>query len=266
MTTSHDRDLGPHAGHDRLLIAAHAAGNLAASDLELAESILAACPDCRSLHDDLRAIAASTHDLPAPARPTGLDFRISAEDAARLAPGGWSRRWLRPFRTTGWATLRPLAAGLTTLGLAGLLLTVIPSFQLGAGGAAVLSTVGAAIPPATQEQNRGAATAAPTVAGDTTGAASSAVPPGGSPVPLGPASGATAAPVPTADEAYGSASGSPVPAAPGDGTSEFSSGGKSTGEASAESGGPSVLAVASVALLALGLALFALRRLAIRLD
>jgi hypothetical protein len=49
------------------------------------------------------------------------DYRLTAEDAARLRPSGW-RRLLEWLAAPG-STVRPLATGLATLGVIGLLLT-----------------------------------------------------------------------------------------------------------------------------------------------
>lgn len=132
MTFRDERpDAGRHAHHDRLLIAAHAAGDLTGRDRERAEALLSDCAACRDLATELRAVRASTLDLPPVVRPAGLDFRLSAEQAARLdRRRGW-RRLLRPFGGPSSAA-RPLAAAFTTLGLAGLLLAATPSF-LGSG-------------------------------------------------------------------------------------------------------------------------------------
>jgi len=113
----------------RVAEAADRAGSLPAD--------LAACPDCVALHSDLVAIAAALPDAAIPARPR--DYRLGPADAARLRRTGW-RRWLAAVGTSrdtvtrplaiGLTTLglaRPLAIGLTTLGLAGLLLTALPS-------------------------------------------------------------------------------------------------------------------------------------------
>ena len=127
MTTrTHRPDAGPHDTHDRLLIAARAAGDLTGRDLDRAEVLLAACDRCRALLEELRAIAAATRHLPPAPRPPALDFRLTPDRAAALARGrGW-RRFLRPFGRTGIGAVRPLAAAFTTLGVAGLLLAALP--------------------------------------------------------------------------------------------------------------------------------------------
>jgi len=85
---------------------------------------LAACPDCVALHSDLVAIAAALPDAAIPVRPR--DYRLGPADAARLRRTGW-RRWFAAVGSSRDTVTRPLAIGLTTLGLAGLLLTALPS-------------------------------------------------------------------------------------------------------------------------------------------
>ena len=106
-----------HAAHDLALVAeaADRGGRLPGAQ--------AACPDCLALHADLVLIAAALPDSAVPARPR--DFTLTADDAARLRPAGW-RRWFATLGTSRDAVSRPLAIGLTTLGLAGLLVATIP--------------------------------------------------------------------------------------------------------------------------------------------
>lgn len=126
-------DPAGHAGHDQLLVAAYAAGDASGADLERAAALVASCPECARLHRDLRALSAALGAAPAPARPR--DFRLTAEDAARLSrPTGW-RRVLAPFAGARSAT-GPLAASLAALGLAGLLLGGGVRVDLGLGGSA----------------------------------------------------------------------------------------------------------------------------------
>lgn len=129
-----------HADHDRLLVAAFAAGDAAGAELERATALVAACPDCAALHHDLRAIATALPDLPAPARPR--DFRLTAQQAAALRPAGW-RRWLAPLAGPRFSFAAPLGTGLAALGIAGLLL----AGSLGAPAGADLATGGAAAQP-----------------------------------------------------------------------------------------------------------------------
>ena len=95
------------------------AGDLAGAELAAAESLVASCGGCADLAHDLVAIRSAITTLPAPARRR--DYRLTAEDAARLRPSGWRRviDWL----AAPGSTVRPLATGLATLGLVGLLMT-----------------------------------------------------------------------------------------------------------------------------------------------
>jgi anti-sigma factor RsiW len=137
-----DRFPDPHAQHDPLLVAALAAGDLATADRELAESLTSRCTDCALLEADLRAITAASAALPGRTRPR--DFTLRAEDAARLRRRGW-RGVVRAFAGPGAGALRPLATGLTTLGIAGLLVAAMPAFPL--GGSAGTPALSAAASP-----------------------------------------------------------------------------------------------------------------------
>lgn len=136
MTSPDQRDRqaappGAHARHDTFLVAAHAAGDLSDASLRAVEAQLATCSACSALYDDLRAIAGATKSLSRvtiPASAAGRDFRLTPEDAARLNRGrGW-RRLLQPLAGSGAAWTRPFATAMTTIGLAGILMTtVLPS-------------------------------------------------------------------------------------------------------------------------------------------
>jgi hypothetical protein len=119
----HVPDLRSHATHDLELVAAHASRDLGGRDLESATALVAGCDACAELHADLRAIAAALPATPAPRRRR--DFRLTPEQAASLGPAGW-RRLLAPFGSPRFAFAAPLGAGLATLGLAGLLVGVVP--------------------------------------------------------------------------------------------------------------------------------------------
>jgi hypothetical protein len=136
-----DRFRASHAEHDPLLIAAFSAGDLGAADREQAELLVSSCTECALLEADLRAIASATVALPKPVRQR--DFSLSAEDAARLRKSGW-RGFVRTLAGPRSAALKPLATGLTTLGIAGLLLAALPAIQLGSSA----GSPGAAAPAA----------------------------------------------------------------------------------------------------------------------
>jgi hypothetical protein len=239
MTTrTHGPPSGSHDVHDRLLVAARAAGDLAGRDLDRAELLLAGCERCHGLLGELRAIAAATRSLPPAQRPATLDFRLSPERARRLARGrGW-RRLLRPFGRTGIGTIRPLAATFTTLGVAGLLLAALPmlpftgaaTFQTGPGGSSE-----------TREANHESFALATAPSGDLSF----------DPLVLkaqAPSVGGTLN-VAASDEA---ALGAPT-------------GGIEPGDGSKGSGDPAPLVILSTGFLGTGLGLFLLRRAAIRL-
>jgi hypothetical protein len=116
-----------HLGHDPLLVAAAAdrGGRLA--------EVIAACAECVTLLRDLRVLALAAPAAAIPRRPR--DLRLTIDDARRLRQRGW-RRILAGFGAGRDAVTRPLAMGLTTLGLVGLLLGSVqpgPPFA-GAGG------------------------------------------------------------------------------------------------------------------------------------
>jgi hypothetical protein len=229
----------PHAGHDAILVAALAADDLHDTARSDAEALVAACSACAALHADLRAIAAATKALPAPVRTR--DYRLTAAQAERLRPSAM-RRWLEAFASPRLAVTRPLAVAFTTLGIAGLLLTAIPA----AGPVGLLSGAAdraAAQAPEAGEMGGPAASVAPEFVG---------TPPAAEPLPgegsLG-AGGAAAVPGsgdPTGNESEGVGDASASPTA----TRDLSLGRGSD---------PPWLAMLSTGLLAVGLALFALR-------
>jgi hypothetical protein len=146
MTEPHMPNATPaHALHDPERIAALAAREpeLKTPELTAAQALIDACADCRDLYTDLRALQVAVATSMTPARPR--DFTISAADAQRLRGSGW-RRVVRFFGSSRDAFSRPLAIGFTTIGVVALLISAVPSIQLGGGTAAVLSTVGNAVP------------------------------------------------------------------------------------------------------------------------
>ncbi len=128
-----------HADHDLVGIAAHAAGDATGAELDTALAQVAACPECATLHHDLRAIALALPALPAPARRR--DFRLTPAQAASLRPSAW-RRLLAPLAGPRFAFAGPLGTGLATLGIAGFLVA----------GAAGLPVAGTASAPAVNPQ------------------------------------------------------------------------------------------------------------------
>jgi anti-sigma factor RsiW len=116
-----------HASHDTMLVASLADHSLAATEREAAEALIASCGLCAALHVDLLALRAATRAMPTPTRPR--DYTLTPDDAAHLHPSGW-RRLVAAFGTSRDAFSRPLAVGLTTLGLAGLLVATGPSLLM----------------------------------------------------------------------------------------------------------------------------------------
>jgi hypothetical protein len=187
--TSHDR-------HDPLLVAALAAGDLAATDRVHATELIRTCTDCATLHDDLVAIARATATVPPPITTRPRDFRLSPEQAARLRPSGW-RRLVGAFAGPRLAFTRPLGIGLTTIGLAGLLLSNVSLGFLGgsastAGPAPYGASSGAGgVTPESQTDGRGSAIGA---GGDTAAEPAASAAPAAS----APAASAYAAALPSA--------------------------------------------------------------------
>ena len=196
-----------HDAHDVLLIAALAdrdPGALRSFDREHAERWIATCPDCAALHADLLALAAAAPSAAIPTRPR--DFRLTPEQAAHLRPNAW-RRFIGAVGSSRDVFTRPLAIGLTTLGLAGLLVAAIPTLSFGSASSAAPGyvPVGAAV-----DQSSGAGGAAP----QTDVARESATDSGSTIAAAAPSAAASMAPAPaaaasTAPEALG---------APGQGT------------------------------------------------
>lgn len=252
-----DRSPASHAEHDLLLIAALAAGDLDPGEREVADRLVATCADCALLAADLQVIAAATAVLPAPARRR--DFSLSSEVAARLRRPGW-RGLVAGLAGPRGALLRPLATGLTTLGLAGLLLASLPGIPLGGSAAApaTVSAPGASAAPAeaaaspnpgsVESDAANAPAASPLTRDDTQGVSQSGR-------PVVPAGGQQASPIAFGDGTPGDRSGvdrlasenDPEPADP-------------------TPGATSPVVVLSGALLILGLGLFGLRWTARRLS
>lgn len=138
------------------LIVALDAGDLAGAERLAAESLAASCTGCAALIADLAAIRGAMTALPV--APRRRDYRLTAEDAARLRPSA-GRRLLEWLAAPG-STVRPLAAGLATLGIVGLLLTSgLPGMLSGFGGTGAAS-------PATAPERSLTGSGAPDESGD----------------------------------------------------------------------------------------------------
>ena len=278
----------PHARHDRYLVAA-----LAADDVEPivrvdAEALVASCRDCAELLADLRSIAVATAALPMV--PRTRDFRISAADAARLRPRGW-RALLDALGGARASFSRPLATGLTTLGIVGLLVSTIPGALSGislGGGTAGAAPISAQAP----EAGRNSAGSPSSAYGGSDTAASQAPVPFGSAAPSAAASAAATTPTQvkvdqaspgaelgSAGQAVGSArrvsgDGAGVPPGGSKGGPRAGAGAEADGLAMDQAvrdaalptngrpSGPSLLLIGSIVCLALGAGLFAIQRLA----
>jgi hypothetical protein len=116
-----------HATHDPLLIAGDLDGTLDARERTRVHDWLAGCSACSTLRADLVTLAAATHYLPMPRRPR--DFALTEADAQRAASRGW-RRMFGAIASPRDRFTRPLAIGLTTMGLAGLLIANAPTMAI----------------------------------------------------------------------------------------------------------------------------------------
>ena len=211
----------PHDRHDLTAIAEAADRG---GPGRLARALAAACGECARLSSDLQALALALPATSTPVRPR--DFTLTEHDAKRLRSRSL-RHWFERIGTARDTITRPLAVGLTTLGIAGLLVATAPAIPLGGSGAASASAA------PTEGLAPLALEAAPSAAATAPGE-----------VPLGEASGT--GDDPAADRSSGgptmSAQAAPMPSNP--------------------DAGPSPMVVLSSAFLAIGGGLFVLRRLA----
>jgi len=140
-----------HAGHDPLRVAE------AVDRGARLTPVLDLCARCAGLHADLVALTVALPLSALPARPRS--FTLTAEDARRLRPAGW-RGWWSTVGSARDTLTRPLAIGITTLGLAGLLLTAGPTLLLGLGGAASSDAAAPELEPAVTSVQPGDRTSA----------------------------------------------------------------------------------------------------------
>lgn len=178
-----------HAAHDPVWMAALASRDhdLSPTEHKRAQAALEACDSCAELLAELVAVSAAIPAAATPARPR--DFTLTDADAARLRSRDL-RRWFSAIGSARDGITFPLAMGLTTMGIAGLLLATLPSAFSGAGAMSTLSTVGAPVAPADG-------------AGDASSAASAAAP-----APSAAAAAASNEPVVRSTDLY-AASGGP---------------------------------------------------------
>jgi anti-sigma factor RsiW len=250
-----------HALHDPTMVASLADHSLAEDERAAAEALVRSCSTCADLHADLLALRAATRQMPTPARP--IDFTLTEGDAARLRSRGW-RRFASILGTSRDALSRPLAIGLTTLGLAGLLLTSIPSFMfMGSASSAPMVTIGA---PAGDASGGGSNTLQGTGSAESVASAAPLAPPDIAGSGNGP-SAVAAAPIPGgAGVADGATPGPDVAFTDGSARAQTGATGKSTEQSTAtdlivaqDLGGVSPVVVISAAFLIVGLGLFAMR-------
>jgi hypothetical protein len=104
-----------HARHDRLIVTRFAGDDSYPTELDEARALVANCPDCARLADDIRLLMAATSELPTPPRPR--DFRLSREQAESLR-GSFLERLLRPLAAPRLAVLRPVAGVAMSFGVA----------------------------------------------------------------------------------------------------------------------------------------------------
>ena len=120
-------DHGSHARHDRFAIADAVGGGALPSTLRT-------CPTCGTLHADLISLQRAVREAWVPRRTR--DLRLTLRDATRLRKHRL-RRLVERIGTQADPITRPLALSLTGLGLAGLMLSTVPSvFPMGSAGAA----------------------------------------------------------------------------------------------------------------------------------
>jgi hypothetical protein len=138
-----DRPGAPaHATHDTTLVAALADHSLPAAERTAGMELVATCVDCATLHADLVALVAATRAMPTP--PRRIDYTLTRGHAARLRPNPW-RRLVAVVGSAHDGVTRPLAMGLTALGLVGVLVASAPTIlqpASGSGGSATSSQAG----------------------------------------------------------------------------------------------------------------------------
>lgn len=182
-----------HPAHDLLWVASLIDRSTSGPERVRAEALIAGCTDCAALHQDLLTLRDAARALPTP--PRTREFTITPETASRLQRAGW-RRLIAVFGSTRDAFTRPLAIGLTTIGLAGLLVSTVPGLLLQGASTGAAPTLGQAIGDAA-----GAGANPESIAGSREAPAPSAAPstPGPAAAALAPSPAAqTAAPAPAA--------------------------------------------------------------------
>lgn len=236
-----------HRSHDELLIVRNAAGDADPSDRARADRQLAACADCQALFADIRSIRASTVATVLRVPPRPRSFRIPAGELERLRVPHW-RRLLDGFGAPSFDFVRPLGTVVAGLGVAVILLG-------GAGTASLPLGQPAFAPGPASEQSGTGATPAATQGATTPASDRSEAGPSASPKVVYGGSGATAAPAPSARPLPAAAAASPTAEAPGE---------PPLFQAAHAEGGPSLLTVVGLVLIAAGIGALVLNLLARR--
>jgi hypothetical protein len=241
-----------HVRHDVLAVAALADRDATGEEAVRAKAQVDSCTECATLHAELLNLATATRQLPAIERPR--DFQMRPEDAQRLRPNR-IRRLFGSFGSARDGFSRPLAMGLTTLGLAGLMLGILPG-GLSLGGAASAPggpEAGSAPQQETQQTLGAAASSAPAPA---EGGAPAAQPGSSQPAEgmgFDNGDGTIAAPAPTGANLFNQRDESDG------GPADIAGEPESLTSIADDSRGASLLVVISGTLLIIGLGLFALR-------
>ena len=89
------------------------------------------CVECDAIAPDFAAITASLASLRGGTQTGHRDFRLTLEDAARLRRGRGLRTWLRPLAGAGFAFARPLGSALTVVALVGLVTSNLSGMPAG---------------------------------------------------------------------------------------------------------------------------------------
>ena len=106
-----------HARHDRLVVIRYLDldDDLLGSEVAEARALIANCPDCAALADELQLITDATSRMVLPTRPR--DFRLTPQQAASLRPGGLRRLLENAAGAFRFELLRPLAGAAMAIGL-----------------------------------------------------------------------------------------------------------------------------------------------------
>lgn len=167
-----------HAAHDRLLVLRHAAGDpLDPVEQRDVAALLAGCPACASLPDEVARIAAAVRTVPPPPRPR--DFRLGAERLAAHRPGRVARL-LGGLPGIASPAFQPLAGAAIAIGIVVAGLGALPGMPAPAPESAIVMSDAPAGSPAAPEIASDARAAA-SAASDATAGVSRMAPPSAAP-------------------------------------------------------------------------------------